>query len=162
MKLSTRSRYGLRALLDIAVQEEDRPVMLRGIGDRQGISAKYLEHLLADLRRAGIVTSHRGAGGGFELSRDPKAISILEVVRALESGFGTTECVEHPETCPRSDSCAAREIWGRVSTAMWESLESVSLADLIEMDRQRSGGGMDGIAGCPPPVRSKAAREKKA
>ncbi|MHC4781375.1 MAG: RrF2 family transcriptional regulator, partial [Planctomycetota bacterium] len=139
MKLSTRARYGLRAILDIAVETGDRPVMLRGISERQGISAKYLEHLLADLRRAGIVRSRRGAGGGFDLNRDPGQISLLSIVRALETDFGTTECVGEPAVCARSARCATRLMWAKVSEAMNQTLDGMSLADLIDL----SGNGTE-------------------
>lgn len=129
VKLSTRSRYGLRALIDIAEQPGDRPVMLRGISERQKISAKYLERLLADLRRAGIVTSHRGAGGGFHLSRPPADINLLDVVEALEKSFGTTDCVSEPKVCRQSATCPTRRIWARVSKAMWDALRSMTLED---------------------------------
>ena len=140
MKLSKRARYGLRALLDILRQEGERPVMLRGISERQGISAKYLEHLLADLRRAGIVRSFRGAGGGFELNRPASEISLLEVVQVLENDFGTTDCVCNPEFCNRARDCAAREVWSRVSEAMWTALEGITIQDLMEPPQDRKGG----------------------
>ncbi len=139
MKLSTRARYGLRALLDIARQEGEGPVMLRAISEREGISAKYLEHLLADLRRAGIVRSYRGAGGGFELNRPVSDVPLLEVVRVLETDFGTTDCVSKPQTCPRSSHCAARLVWTKVSKAMWDTLAVMSLKDLVDMAGNAEG-----------------------
>jgi Rrf2 family protein len=142
----------LRAVLDIAESQGDRPVMLRGISERQEISAKYLEHLMADLRKAGIVRSRRGAGGGFELNREAEEISLLTIVEALETDFGTTECVRDPEACHRSPRCPTRLVWEKVSEAMNRTLEGLSLADLKAMSRQgakaRSGNGSpdDGTA----------------
>ncbi|MHC4598321.1 MAG: RrF2 family transcriptional regulator [Planctomycetota bacterium] len=141
VKLSTRARYGLRAVLDIAESQGDRPVMLRGISERQEISAKYLEHLLADLRKAGIVRSRRGAGGGFELNREAEKISLLTIVVALETDFGTTECVRDPSMCHRAPRCPTRLVWAKVSEAMNRTLEGLTLADLRAMSRQRADDG---------------------
>jgi Rrf2 family protein len=133
----------MRALLDIALQQEDRPVILSGISDRQSISAKYLEHLLGDLRKAGIVRSFRGARGGFELNRPPSEIPLLDVVRTLETDFGTTECVTDPDHCPRAQDCVVRAVWAKVSDAMCDTLAGLSLADLMEQSKRMESSTSD-------------------
>jgi len=130
MKLSTRSRYGLRALLEVAIAGKG-PVILRNVCEKQDLSAKYLERIFTDLKKAGIVGSVRGAGGGFLLLRPPSEITVLEIVRALEKGFGTADCVSDPAECDRSKKCPARKAWVRVTEAMLGALGSISLADLL-------------------------------
>jgi len=137
MKLSTRTRYGTRALLDLALHWGNQPVPLKDIATRQNISLHYLEHLIAPLVGAGIIRSTRGARGGVQLAMHPREIKLNEVVLLLEGAISPVECVSNPETCPRSDSCVTRDIWGKMKKAMDDILESTSLQDLVERQNQK-------------------------
>jgi Rrf2 family protein len=137
MKLSTRARYGTRALLDLAQHWGNRPVQLKDIASRQNISLHYLEHLIAPLIRGGIVKSSRGARGGLQLTRHPREIKLNEAVRLLEDSIIPVACVNSPESCPRSESCATRDVWCEMKKAMDGVLESVTLQDLSERQEKK-------------------------
>ncbi len=137
MKLSTRARYGTRALLDLALHWGKEPVPLKDIADRQNISLHYLEHIIAPLLGAGIVRSIRGARGGVQLLRHPKEINLSQVIQLLENSITPVECVNNPESCPRSDSCATRDIWIEMKKAMDGVLESTTLQDLVERQKKK-------------------------
>jgi len=140
VKLSTRSRYGMRALLDIAVQSSREPVRLREIARRQDVSLSYLEHIVGPLIAGGILRSTRGPGGGVSLLRKPEDISLKDVMTLLEGPLSTADCVLHPEVCPRSDGCATRSLWVSLSESMDTVLCSRTLADLIDSDAGAAHG----------------------
>ena len=135
MKLSTRSLYGIRALLDLALNEVNGPVPLKDIALRQDISLHYLEHLITPLVRAGIIRSTRGARGGVQLIKDPRETKLSEVIQLLEGSINLAECVTNPESCPRSEVCAARDIWSDMKKAVDDVLESTTLQDLVERQK---------------------------
>jgi Rrf2 family cysteine metabolism transcriptional repressor len=132
MKLSTRTRYGIRAVIELAQYEGGRPLQLKAIAERQDISIKYLEQLMGVLRSAGFIRSVRGAKGGYVLARPPAQITLYEVFRALEGPVTTTECVEDANGCERSADCAARKVWTQVEEAIRKVLTGITLADMIE------------------------------
>ncbi|MBN1176711.1 MAG: Rrf2 family transcriptional regulator, partial [Dehalococcoidales bacterium] len=109
MKLSTRARYGTRALLDLALNYKDSPVQLKDIADRQNISLHYLEHIIAPLVSSGILTSTRGAHGGIRLTRSPGELKLSEIVRLLEGGTAPVDCIADPGLCDRADHCVTRD-----------------------------------------------------
>src|SRR5512143_1757105 len=117
MKLSTRSRYGTRLMLDMAQHYDQGPVQLGTIAQRQGISVKYLEQIIIPLKKAHYVESVRGPKGGHVLARPPEEITVGEIVALLEDGAGLVECVEHAELCGRSQSCPTRLIWQEAAKA---------------------------------------------
>ena len=131
MKISTRTRYGLRAIAEIAEHEAGRPIRLKTIAERQDISVKYLEQLMTMLRSAGFVRSIRGSKGGYVLARLPSQIKLSELFRALEGSVTTTECVEDSDYCERSADCAARLVWMRVEEAIEAVLDSITLEDML-------------------------------
>ncbi len=137
MKLSTRARYGLRALLDIALHGGKRPVLLSEIALRQGISKSYLEQIILSLQASGFIISIRGKGGGFILAKPPQEISLLEVVRALEGPISLVDCVENPSICPRKESCATTLLWQRLKEALERELEGLTLEDLTSWAKER-------------------------
>lgn len=134
MKLSTRAKYGLRALLDIAQNSNKGPVLLRDIAGRQGLSKHYLENLLVTLKLASLVRSNRGARGGFVLARPPTQIRLDEAVRVLEGSTTLVECVDVPEMCSISGSCVTRRVWEEASRAFTDVLHSKTLQDLMDME----------------------------
>ena len=139
MKLSTKGRYGTRALLDVAIHRVDSPVQLMDVAERQQISLSYLEHLIAPLVAAGIIKSSRGAHGGVSLGRPADDILLIDVVRALEGSVAPVECVDDPAKCSRADSCVTRDLWVETKRAMELVLESTTLADLVQRQREKSG-----------------------
>jgi len=136
MKLSSRSRYGFRAILELAVEYGKGPLQIKAIADREDISNKYLEQLIALLKGSGLVRSVRGPRGGYELTRPPAEVRLDEVFRTLEGPPISVECLEHPEFCPRCTDCVTRQIWARMQAAMMGILESMTLQDLVDKTRQ--------------------------
>jgi Rrf2 family protein len=134
MRLSTKGRYGVRALVDIALNSNGGPVLLKDIAKRQDVSAQYLEHLVAPLIRAGVLRSIRGAKGGIALAKPPEEIRLSRVIEVLEGSVAPVECVDNAALCARSGQCVARDVWGEIKAAIMEVLESITLKDL--MDRQ--------------------------
>jgi Rrf2 family protein len=131
MRLSTRARYGLRAILQLAQSFDKGPVLTRTIAQDQDISVKYLHALLTTLKDAGLVRSVRGPSGGYTLARRPSKIRVSEVVRALEGSLSLIECVEDRAVCKRVDRFAARDIWRDLSKAIEGALSSLTLGDVV-------------------------------
>jgi Rrf2 family protein len=135
MKLSTKGRYGTRALLELAIQEQEEPVLLRDIAKKQQISLPYLEHLIAPLIAGGIIRSTKGPRGGISLAKRPSEIKLSEVIQLLEGSVAPADCVDNPEVCDRSSSCVTRDIWSDLKKAMSQVLESTTLQDLVEKQK---------------------------
>ena len=132
MKLSTRSRYGLRAMLELALAYGNKPMQIRMIAEKQDISNKYLEQLIAIMRASGLVRSIRGPKGGYLLSKPPAEIKLSEIFTTLEGPLVAVDCLQHPEYCPRCADCVTRSIWGDIQDAMMGVLESTTLQDLAD------------------------------
>jgi len=137
MKLSTRGRYGLRALLDLAVHQGEGMVLLKDVARRQEFSLPYLEHLITPLIAGGLVKSTRGARGGVLLVRPPAEVTLTEVVLLLEGSIAPVDCVNDPRVCHRSASCVTRDVWIQIKDAMTQVLDSTTLQDLVERQRQK-------------------------
>jgi len=137
MKLSTKGRYGTRALLDLAFHREEEPVLLRDIAQRQQISLLYLEHLITPLIAGGVVRSTRGARGGVSLAKPPEEIRLSEVIQLLEGSIAPVECVNNPGICTRSELCVTRDIWSELKKAMNGILESTTLQDLVDRQKRK-------------------------
>ncbi len=137
MKLSTKTRYGTRALLELALHKGEGPVFLKDIARRQQISLPYLEHLVAPLIAGGIIRSAKGPRGGISLVKEPEEIKLSEIVRLLEGSLAPVECVDNPKTCRRSQSCATRDVWGQLKEAIDGVLESTTLHDLAEKQKKK-------------------------
>lgn len=136
MNISTKGRYGLIAMLDLANHYAGKPVTLNNIAKRQNMSDGYLEQLMVHLKNSGLVKSVRGAQGGYMLARAPEDISVLDVLRSLEGPLAPVACVseEAPDLCGRFEGCATRKVWEDVRNQMNKVLGSYSLADLIAME----------------------------
>ncbi|MDD5085410.1 MAG: Rrf2 family transcriptional regulator [Candidatus Omnitrophica bacterium] len=132
MKLSTKTRYGVRALLDLALHGGKKPVLLRDISKRQDISEKYLQQIFHSLSMGGIVRSSRGAGGGFALDRKPSEIKLSEVMRILEGPLTLVGCVQEENRCGRAADCVTRTLWNEISTAIISKLDKITLDDLVD------------------------------
>ena len=132
MKLSTRSRYGLRAVLELAIDYGNKPMQIKTIAEREDISNKYLEQLMSTLKSYGLVRSIRGPKGGYLLAKAPVDIKLSDVFTALEGPMFTVECIDHPEFCVRCTDCVTRQVWADIQTAMMNVLESQTLQDLVD------------------------------
>ena len=138
MKLSTRARYGLKALIDLGLHSENETVSLQSIAERQDISVSYLEQLMAMLKKAGLVTSRRGAYGGYRLGRPAEEISVGDILRVLEGGLEAEVCpgIENDGTCNGSDVCVAKNVWKRINDSITNEVYTLMLGELIEESRR--------------------------
>lgn len=132
MKLSSRTRYGMRAMLELALEYGKKPLQIKAIADREDISNKYLEQLIAMLKSSGLVRSMRGPRGGYMLARPPAEIKLSDIFTTLEGSLVPVECIEHTEFCPRCSDCATRLIWQDLYRALMSILETTTLQDLVE------------------------------
>ena len=137
MKLSTRGRYGVRLMFDLALHYGSGPIYLKDIAERQGISAKYLWQLINPLKSTGLVNSTRGVHGGYVLGKEPERISLKEILRVLEGSLCLVDCVDNPSLCERAPSCVSREIWGETSKGMQQMLENTTLATMIIKQQEK-------------------------
>ncbi len=137
MKLSTRGRYGTRALLDLALHQGQGTVLLKDIAQRQRISLRYLEHLITPLIAAGMVRSTRGPRGGVSLVKPPEEIKLGEIIQLLEGSLAPVDCVNNLGICSRSAFCVTRDVWDELKKAMNGVLESTTLQDLVERQKEK-------------------------
>lgn len=144
MKLSTKGRYGVRAMFDLALHSGDKFIALKSIAEREQISEKYLEHLFASLKKGGLIISVRGAQGGYRLAMPPEKITLGDIIRVLEGPVAPTECVingKQAEKCDRSSECVMRSIWTRIRDEINAILDGITLAEIVEEQRQLLGQG---------------------
>jgi Rrf2 family transcriptional regulator, cysteine metabolism repressor len=149
MLFSTRAEYGVRLMVELGRQDDGSPVALSAVADSERLPLSYLEHLVAKLRKAGLVESQRGAHGGYRLGRPAKQIEMLEVVQALEGAIAPMECF-HPDpegkvSCSHETdgdhACATKLLWTRVQGGVTKALSGTTLAELVEFADQHSSGG---------------------
>ena len=134
MKLSTKGRYAVTAMLDLALQADQGPVKLVNISDRQGLSLSYLEQLFARLRRQELVTSFRGPGGGYRLGRSADTINIAEIISAVNESMDTTNCGKQGN-CQRGEMCLTHHLWMDLSAQLEQFLGGITLKDLVDKNR---------------------------
>ena len=133
MKISTRGEYGVRAMFDLAMHYGQGPISLKIIAERQGISEHYLEQLVASLRKAGLVTSVRGAQGGYQLAAPPAKVPVGDIIRTLEGPIGPMTCVEDDTSdCTQFERCATRVLWQRLKESMESVLDNTTLETLCQ------------------------------
>jgi Rrf2 family protein len=137
MKMSTKGRYGVRAMVHLAVHYGQGPLPVRKIADRMDVSAKYLDHLMTALRMAGLIRSIRKAQGGYLLAKSPKEIRLSEVIRALEGSVAPVDCVDDAGACRQADFCTARDLWKKMQEAMDNVLESINLDDMAQNQKMK-------------------------
>ena len=137
MKLSTRGRYGVRLMLDLALHYGEGPILLKDIAERQEISEKYLWQIINPLKTTGLVNSLRGAHGGYVLGKPPESISIKAILQVLEGPLCLVDCVDNPSLCERAPSCISRDIWGEASKNMQQTLEDTTLAAMVERQKEK-------------------------
>ena len=132
MKLSTRSRYSTRILLELARHQGEGPIQVSELSRRQKIPVKYLEQLIRTMKEAGLVISTRGSKGGHQINQSPEEISVGQIVRLFEGQSDLVKCVGGPEKCDRADECIVRSVWMNATKAMYEKLDKVTIADLLK------------------------------
>ena len=132
MKLSTRSRYGTRILVDLARNSHQGPVQIGEISKRQDISVKYLEQLIRPLKQANLVNSVRGPKGGHLLAKNPADITLGQIVRLFEGQSELVECISNPQKCSMSDDCQVRLAWKEATMVLFEKLDKKTIADLLD------------------------------
>lgn len=150
MKFSTKGRYGLRAMIDLAVYSEKEPVSIQSIAIRQNISERYLEQLMAKLKKADLVTSIRGAGGGYQLTRSAKEISVGDILRALEGDLRAVTCSgqDGEGSCEKADLCVSRYVWQRVNESIENTVDTMYLEQLVEASKTIQEKGKTQPLGC--------------
>ena len=131
MKLSTKGRYGVKAMVDLAIHHGEKPVSIKIISQRQDISEYYLEQLFSPLRRAGLIKSIRGAQGGYILNKLPEEIKVSDVMNVLEGPIEISECVD-TGNCDNSECCATRLLWTKIKDSIDEVMENITLKDIVE------------------------------
>lgn len=137
MRLTTKGRFAVTAMLDLALHGTDGPVTLAGISARQKISLSYLEQLFGKLRRRELVESVRGPGGGYHLARDASRLSVADIVRAVEEPIDSTQCGGR-ENCHDNQRCMTHDLWADLNTTVYGFLEGVKLSDLVERQKTRN------------------------
>jgi len=142
MKVSTKARYGIRAMIEMAINGTEKPVMAKEIASKQRISKKYLEQILTILKENGFIRTIRGSRGGYILSKSPESISLKEIFEALEGPIEFVDCVGSMKICPMSENCPARDVWVEMSKAVSFKLKEMTLADLVKRaNQERCTGG---------------------
>ena len=149
MKLSTKGRYGLRALIDLATNCDTEAVSISCIAARQGISESYLEQLMGKLRKAGLIISVRGAQGGYRLARDAAEISVGDILRALEGNLSAVECpgMQENKGCEGADLCVTKYVWQKINDSINRTVDEMSLEELVNESKaiNPDGTSEDGV-----------------
>jgi len=144
LRLSTKGQYGVRAMYEIAKASGSGPVTIRKISEEQNVSVAYLEQILNKLRKSGIIKSIKGPGGGYILARDPKMISIGEILQELEGPVAITSCLDPKEGCVRVDSCVTHLLWKSLGDNIEHFLDGMKLQDLLQGEQFVSMAGKNG------------------
>jgi Rrf2 family transcriptional regulator, iron-sulfur cluster assembly transcription factor len=139
MRLTTKGRFAVTAMLDIALYEADKPITLAGISERQSISLSYLEQLFSRLRKQGLVSSVRGPGGGYRIAKAHTEISVSDIITAVDEQIDATQCGGN-EDCHDEGRCMTHELWASLNGKILDYLSGVSLADMVEMQKKKSTG----------------------
>ena len=142
MKISTKGRYGLRILMDLALHQSDKPRLIRDIAKSQQISEKYISRLVISLRKSGMIRSVRGVNGGFHIAKKPEDITLLDVIEVMEGPLSIVDCVSTPKRCKLSENCAPREVWCKLNDDIRGLMRGTTLADILAAyDRQNALNG---------------------
>ncbi len=130
MKLSTKSRYSLRAMLHLALYQKDSVIMAREIAEQQNLPENYLEQLMLSLRRAGLVSAMRGSRGGYLLARPPEAITLANIVEAVEGSLSIADCSDVPNCCAVPETCALKDVFDEINSKLYGAFSGITLSDL--------------------------------
>jgi Rrf2 family protein len=143
LKLSTKGQYGVRAMFEIARGYPESPVTIKEIAERQDVSVAYLEQILNKLRRAGLIRSVKGPGGGYLLTKDPGSVNIASILKELEGPVAITSCLDPEEGCARVEGCVTHLLWRSLGAKIEAFLETITLRDLLEEEPLLKGLGAD-------------------
>jgi len=135
LRLSTRSRYGTRLMLELALHYNKGTVFLKDIAREEEISEKYLSHLVIPLKANGLISSSRGAHGGYRLAKSPSHITVKDIVQTLEGDLSPVECVKNPSICRRTSGCVTRDVWEKLDERISDTLSSITLKDLVKSQK---------------------------
>lgn len=138
MKVSTKGRYALRLMLDLALNNTGENISIKAIAARQEISIKYLEQIISMLNRAGFVKSERGSGGGYRLAKAPEEYTVGMILRLTEGSLAPVSCVEEKEQCSRYSECATISVWEKLNEAINNVVDNITLADLVDEQKNRN------------------------
>ena len=136
MRLSTRARYGTRLMLQLALNFNQGTVFLKDIAKKEDISEKYLSHLVIPLKASGLISSSRGAHGGYRLAKPSSQITLKEIVQTLEGSLSFVECIKNPAVCSRVSKCVTRDLWEKLDEKVSDVLNSVTLEDLVNSQKK--------------------------
>ena len=139
MKISTKGRYALRLMLDLAMNSTGSPVSLKDVAKRQGISDKYLEQIISVLNRAGYVKSVRGAQGGYMLRKEPEEYTVGMILRLTEGSLAPVACIEEEVSCDRQENCVTLILWKKINDAVSSVVDHTTLQDLVDWQREKNG-----------------------
>ena len=137
IRISTKGRYGARFMLELAMHFGDSPILLKDIARRQEISEGYLQHIVDTLKGASLVISSRVGHGGYILSKSPDQITLCDILKTLEGSINLVECIDNPDICNRSPNCTTRDVWGEVSDNFSQSLQSITLQKMVDINRNK-------------------------
>ena len=137
MRLSTRSRYGVRLMLALGLYEKKEPVFLKDIAHSEGISEKYLSQIIIPLKARGLVTTFRGAHGGYLLGRPASEITLRDIIEPLEGDMSLVDCVNAPDICGKSTECVTRAVWNEMSSLLIGFMEKITLEDLVKKYKKK-------------------------
>ncbi|MFH1459004.1 MAG: Rrf2 family transcriptional regulator [Candidatus Omnitrophota bacterium] len=137
MKLSTRTRYGTRLMLELGIHYDQGPIFLKDIAKLEDISEKYLSQIIIPLKNSGLVNSFRGAHGGYVLAKPPNKISMRSIIEVLEGNLSLVDCVKKPSLCSRVSMCTTRSLWGLLSDKVGEVLQEMTLLDLVNQCKNK-------------------------
>jgi Rrf2 family iron-sulfur cluster assembly transcriptional regulator len=161
MRLTTKGRFAVTAMIDLALRGESGPVALASVSERQKISLSYLEQLFGKLRRHKLVDSVRGPGGGYCIARPLDQVAVADIIHAVDEQLDATQCGGR-EDCLEEHRCMTHELWSTLNAKMFEYLSSVSLADLVERQKQKMAGQLAVLEDKRPVTRARAGRDKVA
>ena len=136
MKISTRTRYGTRLMVELGCRYGQHPAFLKDIAAKENISEKYLSQIIIPLKTAGLVNSFRGAHGGYVVARPPEEITLKEIVEVLEGDLNLVGCVKNASECQRASICVTRNLWGELGQVITQTLEKVTLQDLVKQSKE--------------------------
>lgn len=145
MQISTKSRYAVRAMIELALHYEKGPLQLKEIARRQDLSEKYLEQIMHPLRTKGIVFSQKGSQGGYCLARPPRDITVLHIVSTMEGSITPVACVDKPQLCERLAVCSTRDVWSRLKETITQELDSFTLEDLAREQERKVAARANGL-----------------
>lgn len=138
VKYNTKIRYGIRAMLEIALDETEKGVLQKEISERQRISIKYLDNIIASLKTAGLITTTRGKKSGYRITREPGKIRIIDIYRAFEPEIAVVDCMSRDHVCDFSKTCGARDFWDGLNARITEYFQSNTLEDLVKSHREKN------------------------